>query len=70
MGGNVLRLREGGEVTHRIEVEHEAFACMLGGPERRTLYICTAATSDPKETQARTGRIEQVEVDVPGAGLP
>jgi sugar lactone lactonase YvrE len=70
VGGNVLRLREGGEVTHRIEVEHEAFACMLGGPERRTLYLCTAASSDPKQTQARTGRIEQVEVDVPGAGLP
>jgi sugar lactone lactonase YvrE len=70
VGGSVLRLREGGEVTHRVEVEHEAFACMLGGPERRTLFLCTAASSDPKQTQARTGRIEQVEVDVPGAGLP
>jgi sugar lactone lactonase YvrE len=70
VGGAVLRLREGGEVTHRIEVEHEAFACMLGGPGRRTLFICTAASSDPSRTQARTGRIERVEVDVPGAGLP
>ncbi len=70
IGGVVLRLREGGEVTHRIEVEHEAFACMLGGPERRTLFLCTAADSDPARTGARTGRIEVVEVDVPGAGLP
>jgi len=70
IGGAVLRLREGGEVTHRIEVEHEAFACMLGGPERRTLFLCTAANSDPKETHTRTGRIEYVPVDVPGAGLP
>ena len=68
--GVVLRLREGGEVTQRIEVEHEAFACMLGGPERRTLFICTAASSDPSRTHDRTGRIERVEVDVPGAGLP
>jgi sugar lactone lactonase YvrE len=70
VGGVVLRLREGGEVTHRIEVEHEAFACMLGGPERRTLFLCTAASSDPSQTDSRTGRIEQVEVDVPGSGLP
>jgi sugar lactone lactonase YvrE len=70
VGGGVLRLREGGEVTHRVEVEHEAFACMLGGPERRTLFICTAANSDPDETSVRSGRIERVEVEVPGAGLP
>ena len=43
---------------------------MLGGPERRTLFICTAASSDPNQTDTRTGRIERVEVDVPGAGLP
>jgi sugar lactone lactonase YvrE len=70
IGHSVLRLREGGEVTHRIEVENEAFACMLGGPERRTLFLCTAASSEPNQTKARTGRIEQVEVEVPGAGLP
>ncbi len=70
IGGHVLRLREGGEVTHRIEVEHEAFACMLGGPERRTLFLCTAAESDPAKTGDRRGRIECVEVEVPGAGLP
>jgi len=70
VGGGVLRLLEGGEVTHRVEVEHEAFACMLGGPERRTLFICTSANSDPDQTAVRSGRIERVEVDVPGAGLP
>ena len=68
--GGVLRVREGGEVTDRIEVEHEAFACMLGGPDRRTLFICTAPDSDPAKTGDRRGRIEMVEVDVPGAGLP
>jgi sugar lactone lactonase YvrE len=70
VGGGVLRLLEGGEITHRVEVEHEAYACMLGGPERRTLFICTSASSDPDETAVRKGRIERVEVDVPGAGLP
>jgi sugar lactone lactonase YvrE len=66
----VLRVREGGEVSDRIDVEHQAFACMLGGPERRTLFLCTAADSDPAKTGDRTGRIETVTVDVPGAGLP
>jgi sugar lactone lactonase YvrE len=70
VSGAVLRVREGGEVTDRIEVEHQAFACMLGGPERKTLFLCTAADSDPEKTGNRTGRIEFVEVDVPGAGLP
>ncbi len=66
----VLRVREGGEIVQRIGVEHEAYACMLGGDDRRTLYICTAATHDPAKTGDRSGRIETVRVDVPGAGLP
>jgi len=66
----VLRVREGGEVTHRIAVEHQAFACMLGGPERRTLFLCTARDPHPERTVERSGRIEFVEVEVPGAGLP
>ncbi|NQZ95791.1 MAG: SMP-30/gluconolactonase/LRE family protein [Myxococcales bacterium] len=67
----VVRVVEGGEVTHRFPVSTEAFACMLGGPDRRTLFVCTAASTRPDEcrTQHR-GAIEIVEVDVPGAGLP
>jgi len=68
--GGVLRVREGGEVTDRVAVEHEAFACMLGGPDGRTLFICTAPDSDPAKTGDRGGRIETVEVEVPRAGLP
>ena len=70
IGHQVLRVREGGEVTQRIAIENEAFACMLGGPERRTLFICTAAASDPAQTHTKTGRIEVIDVEVPGAGLP
>jgi sugar lactone lactonase YvrE len=66
----VLRVREGGEVLQRIAVEHQAYACMLGGADRCTLYICTAETHDPTKTGANTGRIEATVVDVPGAGLP
>jgi sugar lactone lactonase YvrE len=71
VSAQVLRVREGGEVTDRIPVETQAYACMLGGPGRRTLYICTAASSSPEQCRARaSGRIETVEVSVPGAGLP
>ena len=67
----VLRVREGGEVTHRVRVEKQAFACMLGGAARRTLFICTASDGHPEKSRAaRDGRIEVVDVDVPGAGLP
>jgi len=68
----VLRVRESGEVTHRIKTSMPAFACMLGGPERRTLLIMTGGRGgNPEEARAkRSARIEVVEVDVPGAGLP
>lgn len=67
----LLRLAEGGEILDRIETEQEAFACMLGGPDRRRLYVCTADTADPARCRAHhTARLLSVEVDVPGAGLP
>jgi sugar lactone lactonase YvrE len=70
--GRCLHVRDGGDVLDEIEVNGEfAYACMLGGDDRRTLYICTAASSDPKETRTlRSGRIEAIAVDVPGSGRP
>ena len=39
--------------------------------DRRTLFICTASDGAPETCQSlRDGRIEVVEVEVPGAGLP
>jgi len=71
ISAEVLRVREGGAVTHRVPVETQAFACMLGGPERRHLFVCTALHTDPAHCrETRIGRIEVVVVDVPGAGRP
>jgi sugar lactone lactonase YvrE len=71
VSAEVLRVREGGAVTHRVPVETQAFACMLGGSERRHLFVCTALDSDPARCrETRSGRIEVVEVEVPGAGRP
>lgn len=71
ISAEVLRIVEGGAVTHRVPVATQAFACMLGGPARRHLFICTATSGDPKVCrERRDGRIEVLEVEVPGAGLP
>ena len=71
LSAEVLRVRENGEVTRRIPVETQAFACMLGGPDRRTLFILTAGSSHPDECRRNVnGRIEIVHVEVPGAGWP
>lgn len=66
-----LRIREGGQVLDRVSADQGVFACMLGGDDRRTLFLATAADSDPAACRAaRTGRIEATRVDIPGAGLP
>jgi sugar lactone lactonase YvrE len=67
----VLRVREGGVVTHRIPVATQGIACMLGGSDRRTLFILSAPLTRPEKGRAlRLGRIETAHADVPGAGLP
>jgi len=67
----VLRVHEGGKVSDRIPVDSQAIACMLGGPDRRTLFICTAEDTHPARCRAnRKSRIEIVPVEVPGAGFP
>jgi sugar lactone lactonase YvrE len=69
---SAIRVIDGGAVTDRIPLpDRDAFACMLGGADRRDLYICTARDYVPALTKAqRAGRIEVVRVAVPGAGLP
>jgi len=70
--GSVVRVREGGEITARVEIEGAgAFACMLGGEDRRDLYVCCAASHRRDETPAlNSGRIDVARVEVPGAGRP
>jgi sugar lactone lactonase YvrE len=67
--GEVLRVHEGAQVVDRVPVHGFPLACMLGGPERRTLFILITSSQNPMESDVK-GRIETIEVDVPGAGLP
>jgi len=69
--GEVMRVKEGGNITHRLSVTTRPFACMLGGPERRTLFVCTANTHIPDKVRAApSGKIEFIDVEIPGAGRP
>ena len=71
--GQCIRVREGGEVPDRVAIEEgrQAYACILGGEDRRTLYICTSEGDEADRQAGRShGWIEEVRVDVPGAGLP
>ncbi len=71
ISADCVRVHEGGRITETVKVSNQAFACMLGGPDRKTLFICTASDSDPEACVAsRSGRIEYLQVDVAGAGLP
>jgi sugar lactone lactonase YvrE len=76
LGARVFRVREGGEVTDAIEFRDVVpdlipVACVLGGPDRRTLLMCAAADWKREAVVGtRTGRILATEVDVPGAGRP
>jgi sugar lactone lactonase YvrE len=66
-----MLVAEGGAILRRIGTSQNSFACMLGGDDRRTLYVMTAPTSTESVVSAeRRGRIEQARVPVGGAGLP
>ena len=66
-----VRVREGGEEVEMISLPgRNAYACMLGGEDRKTLFICTAPGSGPGRVGTTDGKIEIVRVGVPGAGLP
>lgn len=61
----------GGEVVTTVETAQPCFACMLGGPQRRTLFMMTAPSSMAEIVSAsRQGQIEYLDVAVAGAGWP
>jgi sugar lactone lactonase YvrE len=66
-----LRVKEGGEVTAAVTATQMTFACMLGGADRRTLYVMTAPDSSRFDiADASVAKIEAARVATPGAGLP
>jgi len=67
----VVRIEKGGNITDIISTPKGAFACMLGGKERKTLYVIISNSSDPEEAQeSPEGEIHSIEVEIPGVGKP
>lgn len=82
VSGGVFRVKEGGVILQKIPVANQAYSCTLGGLNRKTLFIATSSPlpslfilmglhpEDVDPLQVKVGKIEIVEVDVPGAGFP
>jgi sugar lactone lactonase YvrE len=73
-GNACVRVREGGQVLESIELDRSPFACMLGGPDERTLFILAAEWRGIEEVDealaARTGQVLTVQAPAPRAGWP
>jgi sugar lactone lactonase YvrE len=70
-GSVIVRVVEGGEVTHRIPTPMPTYACALGGDDGRTLFIlCATGTHEADVAGKAAGAIFTTQVDSPHAGLP
>ncbi|HSS36682.1 MAG TPA: SMP-30/gluconolactonase/LRE family protein [Patescibacteria group bacterium] len=71
-GRRCVRVREGGEVLASIELDRGCFACTLGGPDGRTLFLAAADWSGVSGMgdDARTGQVLTIEAPAAGAGWP
>jgi sugar lactone lactonase YvrE len=67
-----VRVREGGVVLETVNVDRGCFACMLGGADKRTLFIMAAEWGGLAKMadSAPTGQVLTVNAPAPGAGWP
>jgi sugar lactone lactonase YvrE len=67
-----VRVREGGKVLQTIELDRGCFACMLGGMERRTLFLVATEWRGTEHMAdgSRTGQVLTAEAPAPGLGWP
>jgi sugar lactone lactonase YvrE len=65
VGRQVVRVREGGEITDRVPTPDNVYACMLGGSDGRTLFALTAAGGHPTVADGTaTGALWQMQVAI------
>lgn len=69
-----VRVREGGEVLQTVNCDRGCFACMLGGAEKKTLFIIATEWRGMDRirevAQERTGQVLTYETPAPHAGWP
>ena len=72
--GECVRVFEGGEIRERIVLDRAGFACALGGPDRRTLFMLAAewegAGNVDEVIARRTGQVLVADAPAPGVGWP
>jgi sugar lactone lactonase YvrE len=67
-----VRVREGGEVLQTINLDLGCFACILGGVDRKTLFIVVREWRGLESTsdEAQSGQVLILNVTIPGVGWP
>jgi len=67
-----VRVGEGGEVLDTVQLDRGCFACALGGPDRRTLFMIATEWNGPANMfqGPRTGQVLATRAPAPGAGWP
>lgn len=72
-GPGVVRMDREGRTTHQVPMRpgRRALACVFGGSDRSTLYICTVPDFEGSAAGSEgEGRIEKITLDFSGAGSP
>lgn len=71
LGHRVLHLTDDAVDREIAIAEGHPLACVLGGPDRTTLFVCVGGeVSKPKRPSQPSGRLVAFEVEVPGEGAP
>ena len=69
-----VRVREGGEVLQTINIDRGCFACVLGGPNKKTLFMIATEwrgmNKIPEVARARTGQVLTIDAPATGVGWP
>ena len=66
-----VRVREGGDVLQTIDLDRGCFACMLGGPDRKTLFLVAREWHGLDVSKGTgTGQLLATGAPAPGAGWP
>jgi sugar lactone lactonase YvrE len=67
-----VRVREGGQVLATIDLDRGCFACALGGPDGRTLFMLAQEWNGPRNMfkGPRSGLVLTTEAPAPRAGWP